>query len=82
MPEDSIAQRVETLPPMTTQAGFEEIKKRSHASLTPPEIFAKDSAGDVVKEIDMDATPRPLTVLAPTVQGRPMQLDPPSPSPL
>jgi hypothetical protein len=82
MPEDSIAQRVETLHQMTTQAGFEEIKKPSHASLTPPEIFPKDAAGDVVKEIDMDATPRPLAVLTSTVQGRPTQLDPPSPSPL
>ena len=29
-----------------------------HASIVPPEIFSKDAAGETVKEIDMDATPR------------------------
>ena len=35
-----------------------------HASIVPPEIFSKDAAGEAVKEIDMDATPRaPATLV-------------------
>ena len=34
-----------------------------HASIVPPEIFSKDAAGEAVKEIDMDATPRAPAVL-------------------
>lgn len=83
VPEESTTHnKVETLPLMTSQAGLEETKKPFHASLTPPEIFSKAAAGAAVKEIDMDATPRPPMVPAPTAEGGSMQWDPPSPSPL
>lgn len=82
MPEESTNQRIEALPLLTSQAGLEDIGKSFHASLTPPEIFSKDSAGAAVKEVDMDATPKPQTLPAATAERMSMQWDPPSPSPL
>ena len=81
MSEESTTHRLETLPLMTSQAGLDEIKLPSLASLTPPEIFPKDAAGATVKDIDMDATPRPPTGAVSYAEGRSMQWDPPSPSP-
>ena len=52
------------------------------ASIIPPEIFPKNAAGDAVKEIDMDATPRPpnTTALNQNRQSA-ANASPPSPSP-
>lgn len=80
-PEESTAHKLDFLTPITSQGGFEEIKIPSHASLIPPEIFPKDAAGAAVKEVDMDATPRPPTVISSITEGKVMQWDPPSPSP-
>ena len=49
-----------------------------HTSLTPPELFPKEAAGTAVKDIDMDATPRP-PVISPDSQL--LQTAPSSPSP-
>lgn len=53
-----------------------------HASIVPPEIFPKE-AGEKVKVIDMDATPKAPTSLPTDMSGRSMLLDSdlPSPSP-
>ena len=42
--------------------------KGSHSSITPPEIFPKE-AGEAVKIIDMDATPRPPSTQPPNIDG-------------
>ena len=34
--------------------------QHDHATITPPELFPKEAKGDAVKEVDMNATPRPL----------------------
>lgn len=46
----------------TTQAEY----NTHHASIVPPVIFSKDAAGHVVKDIDMDATPRQSTAQVPS----------------
>lgn len=59
-----------------------DVRSLEHASITPPEIFPKELKGEAVKEIDMDATPRPSMPLATVgVDAKDMSLDPSSPSP-
>lgn len=82
-PEDSAMLRREQqqhLPSMATQAQL-EVRSFQQASITPPEIFPTEAKGEAVKEIDMDATPRPPTPLAAVrIAAKDMLLDPPSPS--
>ena len=54
-------------------------RHQHHSSITPPEIFPKE-AGEKVKVVDMDATPRPPSA-QPQVVGsdQPMPGKPPSP---
>lgn len=63
--------------PSTTDLGSAAATTAAHASLTPPEIFPRDAAGDAAKVIDMDATPRPSTSLGapppPPLEGDPME---------
>lgn len=82
-PEDSFGPQNELLPSIASRAGLEEAKvsQDSFSNLRPPEIFPESAAGEAVREIDMDATPRPLAVLSSKVEVENMQADPPSPSP-
>ena len=50
------------------------------SSITPPKIFPKE-AGEAVKDIDMDATPRPPTAVAVDSSDQPTPRYPTSPSP-
>ena len=59
-----------------------ESRGAQHASLTPPELFPREAKGEAVKEIDMDATPRPPTLLATGIHEPQLQPNPPSPSPV
>ena len=68
-------------PPPMTSAKLEGTE--GHASISPPEIFPKE-AGENVKVIDMDATPRAQPMSLPAdMTGKSMLLapDPQSPSP-
>ena len=38
---------------------FKSRMQQEHSTITPPELFPPESKGNDVKEIDMDATPRP-----------------------
>lgn len=84
-PEDPVMHRRDLhskLPSMEAQARL-EVKGSHYASITPPKMFPPEAKGNAVKEIDMDATPRAPTTMAPSgVQAIDMQLDPPSPSPI
>ena len=80
-PDDVAGFKSEMLPSMTAHAGSEVLKGASHATLTPPEIFPKEAAGEAIKDIDMDITPRPPTVIASHISNSSLQRDPPSPSP-
>ena len=53
--------------PSTTELSFDAIA--AHSSITPPELFPKYAAGDAVKVIDMDATPRPANLTVPPPSG-------------
>ena len=52
-----------------------------HRPISPPVIFPKE-AGEAVKEIDMDATPRPPTNVAAGARDQSRVSQPPSPSPV
>lgn len=81
-PEDSFGSKNEILPSIVSRAGLEDTKVPQHTSrgLTPPEIFPRHAAGEAVKEIDMDATPKPSTLFS-KFEERDVQVDPLSPSP-
>lgn len=84
-PEDSAMlrreQQQQNLPSMAASAAL-DVRSLQHASITPPEIFPKEAKGEAVKEIDMDATPRPPMPLAAVGnESADILLDPPSPSP-
>ena len=81
-PDDSFGSKNEILPSIVSRAGLEDTKVPQHTSrgLTPPEIFPRHAAGEAVKEIDMDATPKPSTLFS-KIKVRDMQVDPLSPSP-
>ena len=49
-----------------------------HRSITPPVIFPKE-AGEKVKDIDMDATPRPLSTVSVIATDQPQTAQSPSP---
>ena len=44
--------------------GLPDIAYHDHATIEPPVLFPKESKGDAVKVVDMDATPRPSTAAA------------------
>lgn len=57
--------------PSTPELGSDAVA--AHSSLTPPEIFPKDAAGDAAKIIDMDATPRPANLVVSPSSGHSME---------
>lgn len=64
VPDDSTPMR----PPLPTVLSTTELDTNAsaiHSSITPPELFPKDAAGDAQKIIDMDATPRPTSLTVP-----------------
>lgn len=79
-PEESSASIVDIMPSIASHAGLETTQHPSRG-LTPPEIFSREAAGEAVREIDMDATPRPPSTTRTNVESGNMQIDPPSPSP-
>ncbi|MCJ1474331.1 rim15, signal transduction response regulator [Lambiella insularis] len=72
--EETLKQDSLSLSPAHGEGAIEEVH---HASITPPLIFPKE-AGEAVKVIDMDATPRPS---ATTTSGVAFAEAPVSPSP-
>ncbi len=84
-PEDSATLRREQqqkLPSMDAHAKS-GVTESHYTSIIPPEIFPKEAKVATVKEIDMDATPKPKVALAAdAVEAKDIQLDPPSPSPI
>ena len=63
-------------PPLPTVPSTRELDVKSspaHASITPPELFPKDAAGDAQKIIDMDITPRPANLMLPPRSSDPME---------
>ena len=79
-PDDS-SHKYSLAPPTMTPTKPEDAENH-HATIVPPVIFPKE-AGEKVKMIDMDASPRAPTVLPADISGRSMLLglDPSSPSP-
>ena len=54
----------------------------AHAKIEPPELFPKDSKGDAVEVIDMDATPKPPVAAATAaIEQSTLLADSPSPTP-
>lgn len=65
---------------VTSAATAIDIEMKEHAMIEPPEIFSRESKGESVRNIDMDATPRPPSraAIAEIEQSQPPAL--PSPS--
>ena len=50
-------------------------EQHKHATIIPPELFPREAKGTRVREIDMDATPRPPTGTAPPIDMSPATKD-------
>ena len=50
---------------------FVSAAELQNTTLTPPELFPREAAGQAVKEIDMDATPRPSSTSTLNAANRP-----------